>query len=547
VTDYQVNFAITLNGISRAPVTLPASWRLIDYLHEVVNLTGTKFGCGAGYCKACTVAARTGDEPWRAIPACSTSLRTCNGWEIITVEALGTATDLHPLQAAVIDDYAFQCGYCTPGFLMEGFALQENLTGRTVTRDELDRLLRGALDGHLCRCTGYQRYHSAFTRVLQTSVNLAPAGPIEDAAASEPEPDRLTTNPRWELIGLLFDAAEIEHGLLLQYLYATFSLKRPIYAGIAGSGYRAPGIPHDLLAVAIEEMSHLDIVNRLLVALGAAPRLTRRVYPWQPANYPFPFSLEPLSPRTLAKYTWVEAARGQLDRDPEVKTAIDTYLSGDLPVHRVGSIYQRIRRTLQRARAAEPRLLDWGNADRLLRTVQLEGEDDHYQFFRSLLLGTHPGCHGTPNPWALPADHPLHPVVNYQTNPTGHPGHPTTITGEIPRRLAMLANRHYWTTMGLLELSYRHNGIYHPAARRHMVGPLLQLGWHLAEHHGTGIPFDPPPIPYRPANDDTNQHHWLLALLGDIDTTETNLAGHLPVAYQHITDETRTELHVTQL
>ena len=296
------------------------------------------------------------------------------------------------------------------------------------------------------------------------------------------------------------------------------------------------------MAVTIEEMSHLDTVNRLLAALGAAPRLTRRLYPWQPPNYPFAFSLEPLSPRVLAKYTWVEAARGAIARDPEVKAALDVLLPGEPPVQRVGSIYSRIRRVLAEAKALEPDLLDWRTADRQLRNIQVEGEDDHYQFFRSLLLGTHPGYHGTVDPWSLPADHPLHPVVTYQTNPTAVPGRATTIPDELTRHLAMLANRHYWLTMGLLELSYRSGGLLHPAARRHMIGPLLQLGWHLSEHHGTGIPFDPPPVPYQPAIDADQQRSWLLALLDDITATERNLAGHLPAAYLDTTGETRAEL-----
>ncbi len=98
-------------------------------------------------------------------------------------------------------------------------------------------------------------------------------------------------DPYLELVRLLREASEIEHALLVQYLYGAYSLK-PQYAGIRGFGFANP---HDLIGVAIQEMQHLEAVNRMLGALGAAPNLVRQDFPYEPDIYPFPLNLEPLS------------------------------------------------------------------------------------------------------------------------------------------------------------------------------------------------------------------------------------------------------------
>ena len=84
----EIAFSLTVNGKAMDEETLPAHWRLIDYLHEKCALTGTKFGCGGGMCKACTVAVIDTAGVYHAVPACSTSLETCNNWNIVTVEGL---------------------------------------------------------------------------------------------------------------------------------------------------------------------------------------------------------------------------------------------------------------------------------------------------------------------------------------------------------------------------------------------------------------------------------------------------------------------------
>ena len=110
-------------------------------------------------------------------------------------------------------------------------------------------------------------------------------------------------DPYLELVRLLREATEVEHALMIQYLYCAFSL-RPAFEALRGNG-----LPNttDLLGIAVQEMQHLGAVNRLLVALGAAPNFLRQDFPYEPDIYPFEFSLEPLSQRTAAMYVYTEA------------------------------------------------------------------------------------------------------------------------------------------------------------------------------------------------------------------------------------------------
>ena len=149
------------------------------------------------------------------------------------------------------------------------------------------------------------------------SVLTARSGPLAadpfkpGSALGLPRPWRGTVRPivrefadPWlELVRLLREAAEVEHALMVQYLYAAFSVK-PDYAEIVG--YGAPGA-NNLLGVAIQEMQHLGAVNRFLVAIGTCPHLERQDFPYEPAIYPFAFHLEPLSRHSLAKYVYTEA------------------------------------------------------------------------------------------------------------------------------------------------------------------------------------------------------------------------------------------------
>src|ERR1700691_6245109 len=129
---------------------------VLEYLREVAHRTGTKEGCAEGDCGACTVVlgklSTDGNRiDYRAINSCIRFLPTIDGHELVTVESLASADGaLHPVQQALVDEHASQCGFCTPGFVMSLFALYLQ-RGQSSREQVLE-----ALSGNLCRCTGYR-------------------------------------------------------------------------------------------------------------------------------------------------------------------------------------------------------------------------------------------------------------------------------------------------------------------------------------------------------------------------------------------------------
>ena len=100
------------------------------------------------------------------MPTCVVPAVNFNGKAIRTVEGHAKNGELSVLQKAFIEHFAFQCGYCTPGFLNEGQVLLERLAKKPVARADLEKTIAEALDGHLCRCTGYIKYHEAVRAVI---------------------------------------------------------------------------------------------------------------------------------------------------------------------------------------------------------------------------------------------------------------------------------------------------------------------------------------------------------------------------------------------
>jgi aerobic-type carbon monoxide dehydrogenase small subunit (CoxS/CutS family) len=143
-----VEVTFKLNGETRAFV-VPAGRRLIDLLRDDAGLTGTKEGCGAGECGACTVLL-----DGRPVTSCLVLAASCNGSEVVTVEGLVAGGHLHPFQEAMVQQGGVQCGFCTPGIVVTGAAILA-----AGVRDEADwaRLL----SGNLCRCTGYSKIFAA--------------------------------------------------------------------------------------------------------------------------------------------------------------------------------------------------------------------------------------------------------------------------------------------------------------------------------------------------------------------------------------------------
>jgi xanthine dehydrogenase YagT iron-sulfur-binding subunit len=117
---------------------------LLDALREYAGLTGTKKGCDRGACGACTV-----HLDGRRVVSCLTLAARCQGKEIVTIEGLGSHSDLHPVQAAFVEHDALQCGYCTPGQIMSAAALiKEGHAGS-------DPEIREWMSGNICRCGAY--------------------------------------------------------------------------------------------------------------------------------------------------------------------------------------------------------------------------------------------------------------------------------------------------------------------------------------------------------------------------------------------------------
>ena len=136
---------LTVNGESEQ-VDVPSNLTLLGLLREKLALTGTKNGCTAGECGACTVL--MDGEP---VNSCMVLAVECDGAEIITVEGLAQDGQLHPVQQALIDSGGGQCGFCTPGILVTARALLDR--NPHPSEEEISE----ALVGNLCRCTGYVR------------------------------------------------------------------------------------------------------------------------------------------------------------------------------------------------------------------------------------------------------------------------------------------------------------------------------------------------------------------------------------------------------
>jgi xanthine dehydrogenase small subunit len=143
----------TVNGLSVDIGNIDASTSLLDLLRETLNLKGTKQGCGSGDCGACTVMiAADGQAEFRTVNACITPAGAARDKHVVTVEGVADGDDLHPVQQALIDQHASQCGFCTPGFVMSlvAHSLRTNAPKRSAREEVVT-----AISGNLCRCTGY--------------------------------------------------------------------------------------------------------------------------------------------------------------------------------------------------------------------------------------------------------------------------------------------------------------------------------------------------------------------------------------------------------
>jgi len=147
----------TVNGKAQRVMT-DARRTLLDVLREELGLTGTKYGCGEGQCRACTVLV-----DGKAARSCQMTMDEVEGLGIETIEGLSKDGKLHPVQAAFVAESAMQCGYCVPGMIMSTVGLLRRTPGATSAE-----LLAG-LNGNICRCCGYVNLAKAVERVAQAS------------------------------------------------------------------------------------------------------------------------------------------------------------------------------------------------------------------------------------------------------------------------------------------------------------------------------------------------------------------------------------------
>jgi len=129
---------------------------LLEVLREDFDLTGTKFGCGEGQCRACTVLV-----DGKPVRSCQTDISEVDGRKVQTIEGLAAEGGLHPVQAAFIQEGAMQCGYCVPGMILTTVALLERNPAPTKAQ------IVEALNGNLCRCCGYVNILKAVQRAAQ--------------------------------------------------------------------------------------------------------------------------------------------------------------------------------------------------------------------------------------------------------------------------------------------------------------------------------------------------------------------------------------------
>ena len=154
--------SLTVNGAKRA-VEVEPNTLLVDLLRRHLNLTGTHVGCDTSQCGACTV-----HLDGRSVKSCTVFAAQAEGGAVTTIEGIGNAQALHPMQEAFRECHALQCGFCTPGMIMSAIDLVAS-HAKSVTGKLTERAVREGLEGNLCRCTGY---HNIVRAVLTAAERM---------------------------------------------------------------------------------------------------------------------------------------------------------------------------------------------------------------------------------------------------------------------------------------------------------------------------------------------------------------------------------------
>ncbi len=159
---------LQVNG-ERYELAVETQETLLEALRDHMGLTGTKEGCGTGECGSCTVLI-----DGRPFLSCLTLALDCDGREIVTIEGLAEGQDLTPVQEAFLERGAVQCGFCTPGMVLATTALLQTSPQPT----EAD--IKKALEGHICRCTGYNKIVEAVQQAAQKTALLKTRSTVDE-------------------------------------------------------------------------------------------------------------------------------------------------------------------------------------------------------------------------------------------------------------------------------------------------------------------------------------------------------------------------------
>lgn len=147
-----VSLRMTVNGRAIGPVDIPDDLMMLEFLHEYLNLTGTRYGCGQGVCNACAIIVDRENGASRLVPACITGAVWFDGRSVRTVEghathdADGKVTRLSPIQQSYLEHFSFQCSYCTPGFVNAATVLIERLKRAPIPREEVEATVLEAMN-----------------------------------------------------------------------------------------------------------------------------------------------------------------------------------------------------------------------------------------------------------------------------------------------------------------------------------------------------------------------------------------------------------------
>ena len=156
------DIAFTLNGVKRE-LSVPAGMNALEMLRERLGLTGTKYGCGEGECGACTILV-----DGSTVNACLMFAANCDGRALVTVEGVAVSDAGERLRDAFVANGAVQCGFCTPGLMVQATHLIEHHPGAD------EAAIRRGIEGNLCRCTGYRKIIDAIAAAARRKSGTDP-------------------------------------------------------------------------------------------------------------------------------------------------------------------------------------------------------------------------------------------------------------------------------------------------------------------------------------------------------------------------------------